>query len=106
MKLEHRAYVLIETAVGRSSELVAALRQCRWIESVERPVGPYDAIAIAKGPSLCEIGERINDLTMQVPGTIRFVVAPISGPVPASKPDQRDPAPGLPFRALTSALRS
>jgi len=90
--------------VGRAADLVAALRRCGWIESVDRLVGPYDAIAIANGPSLFEICERINGLTKQVPGVIRFVVCPISTP-PAVKPG-RDPAQGLPFRALTDALRS
>jgi len=44
-----KAYVLINTEVGRTAEVVNALRGKPGITAVEAVAGPYDVIAVAEG---------------------------------------------------------
>jgi len=44
-----KAFVLIETAVGRNKEVVAALKQVEGVKSVDTVTGPYDVIATGRG---------------------------------------------------------
>jgi len=82
-----RAYVLIETVVGRSREVAIELRKWDWVEFVERVTGPYDIVAMAEGCALSEIDRVVNEGLSRVDGIIRVVVCPISAgfetPVPA-----------------------
>ena len=40
-----RAYVLIETEVGKTREVIEAIRRLEGVVSVDSVTGPYDAIA-------------------------------------------------------------
>ena len=40
-----KAFVLIETVVGKNKDVVSALRQIKGIKSVDVVTGPYDIIA-------------------------------------------------------------
>ena len=53
-----RAFVLIETAVGRSKEVVAALRELKGMTSVDTVTGPYDIITIIV--KICHITNYID----------------------------------------------
>ena len=44
-----KAFVLIETVVGKNKEVVAALKQLKDLKSVDTVTGPYDIIAIVEG---------------------------------------------------------
>ena len=76
--METRAYVLIETAMGRSREVSLALQECQWIEYAERVAGPYDIVAIVRGEDICDLGDMVNDGLRPIDGVIRVVVCPIS----------------------------
>ena len=54
------AYVLIETQVGRTKEVIEAIRGLQGVVSVHAVTGPYDAIATVEGKSLTEIGELVT----------------------------------------------
>ncbi|GAG98653.1 unnamed protein product, partial [marine sediment metagenome] len=41
-----KAYVLIETAVGKNKEVATALERLKGIKSVDIVTGPYDIISI------------------------------------------------------------
>lgn len=43
-----KAYILIETAVSRNREIIAALKKLQGINSVELVTGPYDIIAVVE----------------------------------------------------------
>ena len=66
-----RAYVLIETAVGHSREVVAALGEGKRIVSVDTVTGPYDIIAIIEADSLNEIGDEVTGRIHPIPGIAR-----------------------------------
>jgi len=40
-----KAFILIETVVGRNREVVTALKQLEGVKSVDTVTGPYDVIA-------------------------------------------------------------
>ena len=68
-----KAFVLIETAVGRSKEVVAALRALKGVTSVDTVTGPYDIIAIIEGKTLNDIGDTVTEKIHPIPGISRTV---------------------------------
>ncbi len=68
-----KAYVLIETAVGRNKEVVTALEQLKGVKSVDIVTGPYDIIAIMEGESLNDIGDLVTGKIHPITGISRTV---------------------------------
>ena len=68
-----RAFVLIETAVGRSREVVSAIRELKGVASVDTVTGPYDIIAIIQGETLNDIGDLVTGKIHPIPGISRTV---------------------------------
>ena len=68
-----RVYVLIETAVGRTKEVLTAVRQLEGVKSAELVTGPYDIIAIAETESLDDVGDLITSKIHTVTGISRTV---------------------------------
>ncbi len=68
-----KAFVLIETVVGRSKEVVAALRQLKGVKSVDTVTGPYDVIAIIEGETLTDIGDLVTGKIHPIAGISRTV---------------------------------
>ena len=57
-----KAFVLIETIVGRNKEVTTALEQLKGIKSVDTVTGPYDIIAIVEGESLNDIDDIVTEI--------------------------------------------
>ena len=55
-----KAFVLIETVVGRNKDVVAALKQLEGGKSVDTVTGPYDVIATIEGETINVIGDLIT----------------------------------------------
>jgi DNA-binding Lrp family transcriptional regulator len=55
-----KAYVLIETAVGRNREVIASLKKLKGVSSVDLVTGPYDIIAIVEAETLSEVGDVVT----------------------------------------------
>ena len=68
-----KAFVLIETAVGRTKEVVTALSKLKGVNSVDTVTGPYDIIVILQGESLNDIGNLVTGEIHPVPGISRTV---------------------------------
>ena len=68
-----KAFVLIETVVGRNKEVVAALRQLKGVKSVDTVTGPYDVIAITEGETLNDIGDIVTGKIHPIAGISRTV---------------------------------
>jgi len=68
-----KAFVLIETVVGRNKEVVTALRQLEGMESVNAVTGPYDVIAIIEGETLNDIGDLVTAKIHPIAGISRTV---------------------------------
>ena len=68
-----KAFVLIETTVGRTKEVASALESMARVESVDAVTGPYDVIAIIKAETLNEIGDIVTQVIHPIAGISRTV---------------------------------
>ncbi len=68
-----KAFVLIETAVGRTQEVVAVLKQLERVKSVDTVTGPYDVIVIIEAETLSDIGNIVTGKIHPVAGISRTV---------------------------------
>ena len=68
-----KAFVLIETAVGKNKEVVAALSQLEGVKSVDAVTGPYDVIAVVEGKNLNDIGDLVTGKIHPIAGITRTV---------------------------------
>ncbi|MFC1903838.1 Lrp/AsnC ligand binding domain-containing protein [Chloroflexota bacterium] len=68
-----KAFVLIETTVGKSKDVVAGLSKLKGITSVNSVTGPYDIIAILEAASLNDIGDLVTGKIHPIPGIARTV---------------------------------
>ena len=68
-----KAFVLIETVVGRNKEVVTALKQLKGMKSVDTVTGPYDVIAIIEGETLNDIGDLVTVKIHPIAGIARTV---------------------------------
>ena len=68
-----KAFILIETAVGRTKEVVSTLQQLGRVKSADCVTGPYDVIAVVEGENLNEIGVLITGKINLVAGIARTV---------------------------------
>ena len=67
------AFVLIETAVGRTKEVVNILSNLKGIKSVNTVTGPYDIIAMIEADNLNDIGDLITGKIHEIDGISRTV---------------------------------
>ncbi len=68
-----KAFVLIETVVGRTKEVVTSIKQLERVKSVDTVTGPYDVIAIVEGKNLNEIGDLVTGKIHPISGISRTV---------------------------------
>ena len=68
-----KAYVLIETAVGKNREVTATLKEIKGVKSVDTVTGPYDIIAVIQGETLNDIGDIVTKKIHPSPGISRTV---------------------------------
>ena len=68
-----KAFILIETAVGRTKEVVANIRKLKGVKSVDTVTGPYDVIAIIEAESLNDIGDLVTGKIHPIAGISRTV---------------------------------
>ena len=67
------AFVLIESAVGKTKEIVVALRKVSEVKSVNAVTGPYDIIVVVEGPDLTAVGNLVTSEIHTISGVIRTV---------------------------------
>lgn len=68
-----KAYILIETAVGRNREIIDALKKVPGIISAELVTGPFDLIAVAEAETLVGVGDIVTHRIHPIPGVTRTV---------------------------------
>ena len=68
-----KAFVLIETAVGKTKEVIATLNTLEGLKSVDTVTGPYDVIAIIEAKNLNDIGEIVTGKIHPIAGISRTV---------------------------------
>ncbi len=68
-----RAYLLVETAVGKTREVAGTLTGLEGIESVDVVTGPYDIIAVINTSDMSVVGNLVTGHIHTVPGVVRTV---------------------------------
>jgi len=68
-----KAFVLIETAVGKTKDVATALGQIKGVKSVDAVTGPYDVIAIIEAETLNDIGDIVTEKIHPTTGISRTV---------------------------------
>jgi uncharacterized protein with GYD domain len=51
-----KAFILIETAVGKTKDVIATLKKTGGVKSVDAVTGPYDIIAVVEEDDLNAVG--------------------------------------------------
>ena len=68
-----KAFILIETSVGKSGDVASTLNSLEGVKSVDTVTGPYDIIAITEAKSLNDIGEVVTGKIHPIAGISRTV---------------------------------
>jgi DNA-binding Lrp family transcriptional regulator len=68
-----KAFVLIETSVGKTREVVEAMKAVSGVVSVDAVTGPYDIIAVLEADDLNTIGELVTNKVHTVGSVVRTV---------------------------------
>ncbi len=68
-----KAYVLIETAIGKTREVATALESLDGIRSVDLVTGPYDLIVVIEADDLGSIGDMVTGSVHTIGGIQRTV---------------------------------
>ena len=55
-----KAYVLIETAVGKTKDVIKSLRQVKGVRDADAVTGEYDIVAVIEAETLNSIGELVT----------------------------------------------
>ena len=68
-----KAYLLIETAVGKTRDVANTLSGLTGITTVDVVTGPYDIIALVSGEDMSVVGDLVTGHIHTVPGVVRTV---------------------------------
>ena len=68
-----KAFLLIETQVGKTKDVVAGLVRIKEVASVDMVTGPYDIIATIEAGNLASVGELVTSSVHVIGGIGRTV---------------------------------
>ena len=68
-----KAFILIETAVGKTREVANILGELGGMRSVDVVTGPYDIITVVTGADMTVVGNVVTDNIHTVDGVVRTV---------------------------------
>jgi DNA-binding Lrp family transcriptional regulator len=71
--LTAKAFVLIETAIGKTKEVTTSIEKLAGVKSVDTVTGPYDIIAIVEGENLNDVGDLVTGKIHPIAGISRTV---------------------------------
>lgn len=68
-----KAFILIETAVGKSRGVAEELRAITGVDKVDPVTGPYDIIAVVNAGDLNGVGDLVTSQIHTIDGIARTV---------------------------------
>ena len=68
-----RAFLLIETQVGKTKDVVSGLSGVDGVASVDMVTGPYDVIAVLEASDLSSVGDIVTSSVHAIDGVGRTV---------------------------------
>ncbi len=72
-----KAYVLIQTEVGKSAQVSAEVAQLEGVISALDVTGPYDVIVLAEADSIDDLGKMVVSRMQLTKGITRTLTCPI-----------------------------
>ena len=72
-----RAYVLIQTEVGKAAAVASQIAALEGIVSADDVTGPYDVIATAEAPSVDDLGKMVVSRVQMIEGITRTLTCPV-----------------------------
>ena len=72
-----RAYVLIQTEVGKATEVSAAVATIDGVVAAHDVTGPYDVIAQTEASTMDELGKMVVSRIQMISGITRTLTCPI-----------------------------
>ena len=72
-RMATKAYLLVETAVGKTREVAATLTGLPGVATVDVVTGPYDIIAMISAEDISVVGELVTGRIHTVNGVVRTV---------------------------------
>ncbi len=72
-----KAYLLVETAIGTTRDVVGALRDVEGIDSADVVTGPFDVIAIINVEDFTKVGLLVTEKVHNIPGIVRATSYPV-----------------------------
>lgn len=68
-----KAFILIETAVGKTKDVIGVLQKIDGIKTVDAVTGPYDIIAVVEEEDLNAVGNLVTMKVHPIDGVNRTV---------------------------------
>lgn len=72
-----RAYVLVQTQIGKIPQVAAALRGMPVTVQCDDVTGPYDVVAQVEVPSIEDLGRLVAEQVQHIEGITRTVTCPV-----------------------------
>ena len=68
-----RAFILIETQVGKTRDVVAALRSLSGVPSADIITGDFDIIALVESKDMVSMADLVTGQVQSIPGVTRTI---------------------------------
>ena len=68
-----KAYILIETTVGKSRDVAGELKSLSGVATVDAVTGPYDIITVVEATDLNAVGDLVTKQIHTINGIVRTV---------------------------------
>lgn len=72
-----RAYVLIQTEVGRAAAVASQIAEVDGVVTADDVTGPYDVIAVAEAASVDDLGKMVVSKVQMIEGITRTLTCPV-----------------------------
>ncbi len=72
-----RAYVLIQTEVGRAAAVASEVRGLPGVTAADDVTGPYDVIVAAEAGTVDDLGRMVVSRVQLIPGITRTLTCPV-----------------------------
>lgn len=74
-----RAFILIETQVGKSQEVAAALRRMEGVKSADVITGTYDVISLIDAADMSAVADLVTGRVQAIHGVMRTITCVSAG---------------------------
>ena len=74
-----RAFILIETQVGKSQEVAAALRRMEGVKSADVITGTYDVISLIDATDMSAVADLVTGRVQGIRGVLRTITCVAAG---------------------------